>query len=52
MSTIVNETCDVVLRHFGKLLLKQAFEACEDNRTRSVTIIVNNAELNLSISSF
>jgi hypothetical protein len=42
----------VILGYFGKLLLKQVFEACKDDRALSIAIIVDSAAFNLSISFF
>src|SRR5690349_18048517 len=52
MSAVVYKTCDVILGHFWKLPLKQALEACKDNRTLSGSIIVDNLKFDLAVSLF
>ena len=50
MSAVVNETRDVVLGHFRKLLLEQAFETCQDDHALSGAIVVDDSELDLTVS--
>jgi len=52
MSAVVDETCDVVLWHFGELLLEDAFEASENGGALIPPVIVDNLKLDLSVSLF
>jgi hypothetical protein len=50
MCAIVHQAGYVVLGHLGKLLLKDTFEPCKDNKTLSLVVIVDHAEFDLAIS--
>ena len=47
MGAVIDKTSYVVLWHFGQLLLKDTFEAREDDETLPGIVIVHNPELDL-----
>jgi len=52
MSPIVNQTRNVIFGHLRQLLLKNAFQACEDDERIAVAIVVDHAKLDFAISLF
>lgn len=52
MRAVVDETSDVIFGHLGKLFLKQAFETCEDDRTLSRAVVVDDSEFDLAFAFF
>ena len=52
MRTIINKSRNIILWHFRKLLLKYAFETCQDDKTLSLVVVVDNSEFDFAISLF
>lgn len=52
MGSIVDESRDVVFGHFGELLLKDAFEACEDDERFALVVIVDDTEFDFAVALF
>lgn len=50
--TVVYQSCNIVLRHLGKLFLEDALEARQDNKTVVRSIVVDHAELNIASALF
>jgi hypothetical protein len=52
MGPIVNKARNVILGHFGKLLLENAFQAGEDNEAIMGAIVVDNSEFDITAAFF
>lgn len=52
MGPIVYQAGDVVLGHLRKLLLKDAFQAGEDDQTFALVVVVDDPELDFSVALF
>ena len=52
MSTVIDEARNVVFRHLGQLLLKNAFEAGKNYETFAFVIIVHNLKFDLAVALF
>lgn len=50
MGSIVDESRDVVLGHFGELLLEDALEAGEDDEGFALVIVVDYAKFDFAIA--
>ena len=50
MGPIVYKSGNVVLRHFGKLFLKDTFETCEDDKTLAPIVVIDNSKFNFAIT--
>jgi hypothetical protein len=52
MRSIIHESSDIVLWHFGQLFLEDTFQAREDNETVVRSVIIHYAELDISTAFF
>ena len=52
MCPIVHQARNIILGHLGQLLLKQAFEARQDDQTLPRPVIVHHAKLDSAIALF
>lgn len=52
MGSIVDESRNIVLGHFGELLLEDALEAGEDDEGFALVIVVDNAKFDFAIALF
>lgn len=50
MGSIVDESRDVVLGHFGELLLEDTFEAGKNNEGLALVVVVDHAEFDFAIA--
>lgn len=52
MCPVVDQSRDIILRHFWKLFLKYALQAGENDETLPLPVIVNHSEFYFTISFF
>lgn len=52
MGSIVDESRNVIFGHFGELLLKDAFEACENDEGFALVVVVDHPEFDFAIALF
>ena len=50
MGTVVDQSGYIVLRHLGQLLLEDAFQTGQNNKTFPAVIVVDNPKLDLAIT--
>lgn len=52
MRAIIDKSRNIVLWHFWKLLLKDAFKTCQDDQTLPLVVVVDDSEFDFAISLF
>ena len=50
MGTVVDQSGYIILRHLGQLLLEDAFQTGQNNKTFPAVIVVDNPKLDLAIA--
>lgn len=52
MGSIVDQPCDIILWHFWKLLLENAFQAGENDEALAFSVVVDNPEFDFAFLLF
>lgn len=52
MSPIIDESCDIILRHLWQLLLEDTFQSCQDDHALASIVIVDYTEFDYSGAFF